>query len=408
MADPAFTAEQLAHIKAYAEPRYFGSLIQQGCDFAFDVLLLAVLVRPMYSGSVKLAAAVGGRLGWAANVPVLRVLVKMPRLLWGGDGAGAALAFIAISAVVQKLMDLPLQIYIGFFHEKAFGLSTESFGRFLYDDVKMTLLGIAAGGCLTFGVLGWARRMKNWWLLAGPIFGGLLLLGAALDPYRSQVIVDSHSLEAGPLRDGITALMTKAELPFGDIRVEETSKKSVKPDAYFAGQGPTRTIVLYDSLIAALTTEELLAAVAHEAGHAGESRWRAWLGSAVALFLFMALIEWLMRLTARRHWWGVTERADLRVLPLVMTVFAIVTFAFYPLSLHRHRSDELAADRYALTLTGKPAPFRQMLIKVARIALIDPEPPRWWVVMHMSHPPLGERLAAVDAWTPETPRAGEP
>jgi len=406
--EPIFTEAQLANIKAYAEPRYVSSLIQTGCDFAFDVVLLAVLVRPMYRWSVKLAAAASARLGWAAKVPVLRVLAKTPRLLWGADGAGTALAFIAISSIVQKALDLPFAIYFGFFHEKAFGLSTESFARFLYDDVKITAAGVFAGTCLTFGVLGWARRQRSWWLIAGPVFGGVLLLSAAIDPYRSQVIVDSHSLEAGPLRDGITALMAKAQLPFGDIRVEETSKKSVKPDAYFAGQGPTRTIVLYDSLISALTTEELLAAVAHEAGHADEPKWRAWLGSALALFALMALFEWLMRVTAKRQWWGVTERADVRVLPLVFTVYALVLFTFYPLSLYRHRSDELAADRYALKLTQKPAPFRAMLIKVARIALIDPEPPRWWVMTHMSHPPLSERLAAVDAWSPETPRAGEP
>lgn len=403
-----FTPEQLANIKAYAEPRYFSSLVQLCCDLLFDVVLLALLVRPMYRWSVKLGAAVGARLGWLANVPVLRVLAKTPRLLWGADGAGAALAFIAISSVVQKVLDLPFAIYLGFFHEKKFGLSTESFGRFLYDDVKMTAAGVFAGTCLTFGLLGWARRQRSWWLIAGPVFGGVLLLSSAIDPYRSKVIVDSHSLEPGPLRDGITALMAKANLPFGDIRVEETSKKSVKPDAYFAGQGPTRTIVLYDSLIAALTTEELLAAVAHEAGHADEPRWRAWLGSALALFFLMALIEWLMRVTAKRQWWGVTERADVRVLPLVFTVYALVLFVFYPLSLQRHRADELAADRYALKLTERPAAFREMLIKVARIALIDPEPPRWWVLMHMSHPPLGERLAAVDAWSRETPRAGEP
>jgi Zn-dependent protease with chaperone function len=81
---------------------------------------------------------------------------------------------------------------------------------------------------------------------------------------------------------------------------------------------------------------------------------------------------------------------------------------FFPLSLYRHRSDELAADRYALALTQKPEAFRGMLIKIARIGLVDPEPPRWWVLTHSSHPPLLERLAAIDAWSAETPRAGEP
>ncbi len=406
MPEPIFSPEQLAQIKAYAEPKYTAHLIELVVSLAFDVVLLAWLVRPMYRLSERIAAWCAPRLEWARQAPVARGLVRLPGVLWGSDGAGVALAFLGVTSLVSKAVDVPYTFYLGYFHEKAFGLSKESFGRFVWDDVKSLVLGSLMMACLTFGLLGLVRRLKYWWAIVGPIFGAVLLFSAAIDPYRSQVYVDSHPLEDGPLRTGITELMAKAHVPFGDIRVEETSKKSVKPDAYFAGQGPTRTIVLYDSLIAALTTEEVLAAVAHEAGHADESRWAAWALSAASLMALMVLIELLLRLTARRGWWGVKERADVRALPLVFVVYTLLLHFAYPISLVRQRHAELAADQYALNLTQNPAAFRSMLGKVARIAMMDPDPPRWHVVLHMGHPPLDERVAAIDAW--KTPEAGRP
>ena len=61
----------------------------------------------------------------------------------------------------------------------------------------------------------------------------------------------------------------------------------------------------------------------------------------------------------------------------------------------REGERERAADRYALELTQDPAAFRRMLVKAARVNKMDPEPPRWAVLKGYSHPPLGERLAAI-------------
>ncbi len=339
-------------------------------------------------------------------MPGLRVLVRLPGLLWGGEGAGAALLFIVLSSLLGAAREVPKNIWLGYFHEKAFGMLKETFAQFAWDETKGTAIWVAAMALCFLGILGLARRSRWWWLWVGVPLALALLGSAALDPYRSKVYFKSHPLEDGELRQGITRLMEKAQIPFGDIRVDETGAKTAKLNAYFAGQGPTRTIVLWDSLIEKLTPREVMAAVAHEAGHADESRWGPWAMSAVVLVLFLAMVELLLRLTARRGWWGVTERADARAIPLIFFVYSLALFFYQPVSLARQREAELKADRFGLELTQDPEAFRSMLVKVGQASMIDPDPPRWVVLMASSHPPLSERVARVEAW--KTPKAGRP
>ena len=112
----------------------------------------------------------------------------------------------------------------------------------------------------------------------------------------------------------------------------KTLNKTVRVQAYFAGKGPTRTIVLNDALLKELTTPEILAVVGHEAGHVHERRWLGQLGSTLGLLAFLYVIELIFRVVARRQWWGVTTRADVRTLPLIFIVFWFATTVIAPVS----------------------------------------------------------------------------
>jgi STE24 endopeptidase len=174
----------------------------------------------------------------------------------------------------------------------------------------------------------------------------------------------------------------------------------VRVQAYFAGNGATRTIVLNDALLKNMTDDEVLAAVAHEAGHVREPRWPARVLSAVALFAFLGLVEWLFRRSAKRGWFGISERADIRTLPLILLVFDLSMSAAGPVSGWVSRRREWAADRFALELTRDPASFSSMLVKAARVNKMDPQPPRWLVLKGLSHPPIGERIEFARRFTP--------
>ncbi|MBI3183642.1 MAG: M48 family metalloprotease [Myxococcales bacterium] len=396
MGEAIFTPEQLAEIKAYYRPLY--ALVAAGdlLDLAMFAVVLRWLVRPLHRLAVGLAARLGRRLRFLRTAPVARVLLRATERLWGGPGWGAAVLFALGLELFYAIALLPLDVYLGYLHPRGFGLTRYTPLSFAIDHLK-GLAGLSiATSALAFGMYALARRLRLWWLVLGLVGSALLLGSAALDPYRGQVFFDREPLPEGALRQRIDALMEKAQIDFRDVVVEHTSRVSVRVQATFAGQGPTRTIILNDELLRHMTDGEVLAAVAHEAGHVRESRWPHYLASAAALLAFLFLVDRAFRWCAAKGWLGVQERADIRTLPLVALLFFVGTACLRPVTAAWRRERERQADLYALRLTGDPATFRRMLVKAARVNKMDPSPPRWVVLKGRSHPPFEERLALVD------------
>jgi len=377
--DPLFTAEQLLEVKAYHAPGYRFALIQ----FIAWPVILALLARhgtrPMFA--------------WASRLTRDLRSTAMDRV-WRGKGWAPGLAFAVSLFVLLGLIGLPADLWFGWFHEHEHGLSRTTPGVFAADMAKAWALEIAAVSALVVGVFGLARRFPSWWLIVGAVGAAALSASALVDPYRNQVYVDQHPLAEGPLNRAIAALMARANIQFGEVRVEETSSRTVRLQAYFAGTGPTQTIVLNDSLLSELTEAEVLAAVAHEAGHIGEARWPRLILSWLALLAWLGFIELVFRRSAARGWFGVTERADVRTLPLLLLVFDLGMTVASPVSAAVSRRAEAKADAYAVALTQDRDAFASMLTKAARINKMDPSPPPW-IRLWQSHPPIAERLEAV-------------
>lgn len=395
MTDAIFSPEALAEIRAYKDPIYASRIAYEVLSLLLWGAFLRLWVVPIFDWATRTTAAWDARFPNARTAPVLRVVMRVMHLMWKGDGWGAALLFVLVLELLSVLVFLPLDVYFGFFHEQKFGMSTQPFGRYAWDYAKSVLLATIPLSALVLGMLGLAKRFPKWWLVMGVVGAGALGVSAAIDPYRAQVYFDQAPLPAGETRDAITALMKKANIEFQDVVVEKTLSKTVRVQAYFAGRGPTQKIVLNDALLKELTLPEILAVIGHEAGHVHERRWVGQLSSALALLLFLLLIETVFRQVAKRGFWGVKERADVRALPLVFAIFWLVTLSASPISGAFSRARELEADQFGVKLTGDPEPFRQMLIKIARVNKMDPDPPQWIVWKSWSHPPIRERLDAI-------------
>lgn len=395
MTDAIFSPEALAEIRAYKDPIYASRLAYELLSLGLWVVFLRFWVVGIYDWATRTTARWDARFPGLRTAPGVRVFAKVFDRLWGGSGWGAAVLFTIVLELLSTGVFLPLDVYFGFFHEQKFGMSTQSLGRYAFDYGKSVLLAMIPLAALAFGMLGLARKLPKWWLIIGIVGAGALSVSAALDPYRAQVYFDQTPLPAGETRDAITALMKKANIDFQDVVVEKTLSKTVRVQAYFAGRGPTRKIVLNDALLKELTLPEILAVVGHEAGHVHERRWVGQVASTLGLLAFLFLIEVVFRTVAKRGWWGVKERADVRALPLIFAIFWGVTLVASPISGAFSRARELEADQFGVALTGDPAPFRQMLIKIARVNKMDPDPPQWIVWKSWSHPPIRERLAAI-------------
>jgi STE24 endopeptidase len=395
VATEIFSAAELAEINAYHAPVYLHAALDSVLWPLALVLMVRFVPRPLGRLADAQALRLDTRAPWLRTAPVVLVVARVGDRMWGGPGWGAALLFGFILFEGFTLIDLPVDIYFGFFREHEYGMSRETAGQFAWDWLKGNTLMAVAVAALAFGLFGLARRLTAWWWVMGLVASVAMTASSALDPYRARLYVDQTPLPQGELRDRIVALMEKAGIDFQDILVDKTSARTVRLQAYFAGSGPTRTINLNDSLLSALTTDEILAVVGHEAGHVGESRWPARVGSALALLLFLGLVELVFRTSAKRHWFGVDARADIRTLPLILLVFDLSMTAAGPVSAALSREREYEADRYAVALTHRPDAFRSMLVKAARLNKMDPSPPQWLVLKGLSHPPIGERIEAV-------------
>ncbi len=395
MIDAIFSAEALAEIRAYKDPLYLSVPITELMDLLFWVVFLRLGIPRLYEWSLGVTARVDRRFPKLRSIRVVRTVPIVIARLWGGSGWGAAMLFAMVLLQVRTLIFLPSDFYFEFIHEQKFGMSTQTLGMYGWDFAKGLFIGSLMLAALSFGMLGLARRLPKWWLIIGVVGAIGLIFSAALDPYRGQVYFDRVPLPAGEVRDAISALLHKADIDFKDVMVEKTLSKTVRVQAYFAGKGPTRTIVLNDALLKELTTPEILAAVGHEAGHVHERRWLAQLGATLALLGFLYFVEVLFRVSAKRSWWGIKERADVRTIPLIFFVFWLVTQIVSPISAAFSRHREFEADQFGVRLTGDAATFRQMLIKIARVNKMDPDPPKWIVLRGWSHPPIRERLAAI-------------
>ncbi|WP_225411027.1 M48 family metalloprotease [Stigmatella hybrida] len=393
--EPIFTPEQLAEIKAYYLPHYIRSAVNPFVSLGVLALLLWVLNRPFYQAAQALASRLGQRFAFLRTAPVSRVLLRALDRLWGEPGWGAALLFALFLDVFSKVLYAPSDVYFDYVLEHRHGMSAYTPLTYAWDTLKSWGISAVAAVTLVLGLYGLARRLPRWWLVLGVPVAGLMLVSSALDPYRSQVYFEQTPLEAGPLRTRIGELMARADIAFADVLVEKTSVASKRVQAYFAGQGPTRTIVLNDVLLKEFTEEEVLAAVAHEAGHVNEPKWAGRIAAALCLVALLFLIDRLLRRAATRGWFGPPRFADIRTLPLLSVLFFFLMLTAKPVSAAFSREREREADRYALRLTGDPATFRRMLVKAARVNKMDPEPPRWVILKGMSHPPVSERIAAV-------------
>jgi STE24 endopeptidase len=374
---PIFSPEELTQILVYHHPRYLYGVISAIVFPAVSVLALRYLVRPLYAWSQHLGAFVSS--------PILA-------RVFGGSDWSTALIFTFFWFLWKSLLQLPGDIYFDYVQPKAFGLVTDSWASYAVDVLKGELIFVAAAACLTFGLFGLARRLRHWWWILGLCASVALLGSPLLDPFRSTLYLEQTSLPSGELRASIFQLMAQAQVEVFDIKVDHDSAKSTQLQAYFAGTGPTRAVILGDNLLASLTESEVLAAVAHEAGHVGESKLVAQLASVASVMLLLAGMEWLFRKSARQQWFGVRQRADVRALPLLFFLFGLATMVVEPVTSYFSRARETQADEFAVALTHNRPAFVSMLVKVARGNKVDPAPPVWWVWWGVSHPPMQARV----------------
>jgi len=344
------------------------------------------------------------------NTAVLFAVVFTGFLAWvwgalqgvlGTSPWGQALIIFVVAALLA-LPGLPWDWHSTFRIEERFGFNKETPRLWISDKLKGALVGFVIGYPLLVVILWLVGLSALWWLWAFAVFFAFQLVMLVVYPMFIMPLFNKfEELPQGELRERLMALSDRTGFRAKTILVMDGSRRSGHSNAFFTGFGRFRRIVLYDTLIAQLSVEQLEAVLAHEIGHyklGHIPRMIAW--AALSLLAGFAAIGWLAASPWFVEAFGFAYAPGL-LAPTLM-LFALlsgsVTFWITPLGNWVSRMHEYQADRFAReALGGNPAPLVESLRILSEKNLSNLTPHPLFSAFHYSHPTLLERERALAA-----------
>jgi STE24 endopeptidase len=317
---------------------------------------------------------------------------------WWAKAVGGGLLVLFIA----DLLTLPFAA-VGHRISGRYGLSTQSWGAWAVDLLKGYAITAILGAIVLFVFFGVTRLAPNWWWAwAAAGAAALVVLMSFIFPVLVEPVFNKFTpMEDGPLRTRIMAMASADGVPVRDVLVADASRRTRAVNAYVSGLGPTRRVVVYDTLLREAPEGEVVSVVAHELGHAKRqdvltATLMGALGAAATVVLLFLIGGW----TGLLHRAGVESLTDPRAIGLLLALGTVAGLFGGPVQAYVSRLVEARADEHALSLTSDPATFEAMQKRLALVNLGDPDPPAWEQTLFGSHPSTVERIAAARAFRP--------
>jgi len=354
------------------EHRYFsGSQLHQTAIFGRFSVVDWVLTTLAELAALAVYARKGGRFARESAA--------------GPLGTGMLLGMLGFALVwaVQLPFDVADLWWQRRHHLTHLGYFTEISGNWLALGGQFVFL------CLALAiVMGLARKLPRlWWAAAAPVFIGLALLFAFVNPY----LLTTHRLRDPKLRSASARLERIEHVRHIPIVVEDVHDITSLPNAEATGLGPSRRVVLWDTLVHGFTPREITVVVAHELGHlAHDHIWKdiGW----YALFAFPGTFL-ISRATRRK---GGMARAQ--AVPFSLFVLVALSLLAQPLQNAISRHLEAEADWAALEATHDPAGATALFRRFVPTTLSEPNPSSFEYVLLENHPTIMQRIAMARAW----------
>lgn len=324
--------------------------------------------------------------GWLDGV--LRNISENPIVL--------ALLFFGVISLVSTLISLPFWLYSTFVIEEKFGFNKMTKWLFFTDMIKNLFVSLLIGAPLLALVV-WIYSMvgNSFWIYAwmiATVFSLFMMM------FYSSLIVPLFNkqtpLEDGELRDAIEWFANKVGFTGTDIYVIDGSKRSSKANAYFSGFGPKKRIVLFDTLIKDLSTEELVAVLAHEIGHYKKRHTLQMLVmSIIQTGIILFVLSLALRIPQVSEALGGAQSFHLWVVAFGI-LFTPISMIFGMFTSVFSRKNEYEADAYAkANYSGEH--LKNALIKLSRNNLSNLRPHPAYEFFYYSHPTVLKRLTAL-------------
>jgi len=359
-----------------------------------------------YGGPLRKVLLGGAAIGLVVDLAVI-VFGLAPKAIDALGVTNWVVGLLVSMAIIQAASfasGIPLGAWRELRYDKKWGFSKQTTKGFLVDLAKGLPVSIVLLTLLFVPVFAVIRATDLWWLFGGLVFATFSIAIGVLFPIVIAPLFNKYTpLEDGPLRTALLETAKLADADINEILVEDSSKRDTRPNAYVAGIGKVRRVVLFDNILR-YPQDAIVAVAAHEIGHWKLRHIPRIIPFAFVLTLvsFVALAV-LMENDTIQDLAGVTSAGDPGALPVFLLLFGAIGKVTSLASAWFSRARERQADLFAYELLGAPEEMKGFFHDISVENLLDLRPSSWRR-LKASHPPFAERMAMADAWTRANPR----
>jgi len=307
----------------------------------------------------------------------------------------SGLIFFAVVSLIGLIFELPFGLYNTFVIEKRYGFSTTSVKLWFSDLVKSIVISAILGGVLLGGFFALIYYAKTtWWFWGWLLFATFQFLILWLYPIVIAPLFHKHEpIHDEELRDRIVTVMEKAGLKIKGVYQIDAGKRSRHTNAYFTGIGKTKRIVLFDTLLASHTHEEILSVLAHEIGHWKKRHiLKQLIFIELLSFSIFCAVYYLADWSYMYETFGFDGVVIYVGIFLLSALFKPLSFFFTPIMSTMSRKFEEEADSYSRRLIGSTHAMVNALKRLAKDNLANLHPHPLFAWFYYSHPPLVNRI----------------
>jgi Zn-dependent protease with chaperone function len=348
---------------------------------------------------------------WGLVVPALIVFTAVSAALrnlarrlgrWWFPTVGL---YVVLYLAIDFLIDLPLNYYLGFVRQHAYGLSNQSLTKWLTDSLLSVVIAMITGFAFAWvPYLLLQRAPRRWWLYTSLLSVPFLFVSVLVKPiWIDPLFNDFGPMKNKELEQSILDLASRSGIAGSRVFEVDKSVDTNALNAYVTGVLGSKRIVLWDTLIARLERKELLAVMAHEMGHYVLSHVvRSILLSSFLTLTGLFLVDRLGRWVIHRysHVLRFESLADVASVPLLLLLLQVASLFLTPIAMAYSRYQEHEADRFALDLTRTNHSAATAFVKLQQDNLSNPRPGLIYQVFRASHPSIGERIDFCNTYRP--------
>lgn len=387
----------LSHLRKYGSvvPPEFAGQINEG-------LLQKTMAYNIEHTKFDFVASVFNNIIFLTFILVLLNMYNSWVLSFGQTFIVTGLIFFLLLTYAESIISVPFSLYNTFRIENRYGFNTMTFSLWVTDTVKSLIIStVLLSVLVSAGLFIIQKSPQWWWLWVWGFFFAFSIFMLYISPYVIEPLFHKFTpIDDSRLEESIRQLMHTIGIEVSRVFKMDASRRTKHTNAYFTGIGKVKRIVLYDTLLAKMDHDEILAVLAHEAGHWKKHHIIKHIIVTEAIALVVLYISFLLL----RHDFLLTlfhidQDSFFAKIVILGFLGSILSVPFSPLFHYFSRKHEIEADRFSFDVTGNSQGMISALVKLSKDNLSNLHPHPLYALFHYSHPPVLERIRRMQSWS---------